>query len=104
MTPDKKVALITGANRGLGFETARQLGQQGITVVLGARKLKSAEEAAAKLKLDGIDAYGIQLDVVSQAIAWLPPGTLKRNSASWIFSSTTPALALQQVWQMSRAR
>jgi len=67
MTPDKKVALITGANRGLGFETAKQLGEQGITVVLGGRKLKSAEEAAGKLKLEGIDAYGIQLDVVSQA-------------------------------------
>jgi NAD(P)-dependent dehydrogenase (short-subunit alcohol dehydrogenase family) len=61
----KKVALITGANRGIGFETAKQLGEQGITVVLGARKLSVAEEAAAKLKEQGIDAYGIQLDVTS---------------------------------------
>ncbi|MBT9331927.1 SDR family NAD(P)-dependent oxidoreductase [Paracidobacterium acidisoli] len=58
-----KVALITGANRGLGFETARQLGQKGVTVVLAARQRGAAEEAAAKLKAEGIDAYGIQLDV-----------------------------------------
>ena len=35
----KKVALISGANKGIGFETARQLGKQGVTVLLGARNL-----------------------------------------------------------------
>jgi NAD(P)-dependent dehydrogenase (short-subunit alcohol dehydrogenase family) len=60
---NQKVALITGANRGLGLETARQLGEQNITVVLTARKLVQAEEAARKFKLLGIDAYPIQLDV-----------------------------------------
>ena len=64
---DKKIALVTGANRGIGFETARQLGQKGVTVVLGARQLKAAEEAAAKLKAEGIDAYGIELDVTNSA-------------------------------------
>jgi NAD(P)-dependent dehydrogenase (short-subunit alcohol dehydrogenase family) len=63
MAQDKKVALITGANRGIGFETAKQLGQKGITVIVGARKLSDAEQAAAKLKADGIDAYGVKLDV-----------------------------------------
>uniref|UniRef100_A0A372IMT7 SDR family NAD(P)-dependent oxidoreductase n=2 Tax=Paracidobacterium acidisoli TaxID=2303751 RepID=A0A372IMT7_9BACT len=63
MSMADKVALITGANRGLGFETARQLGQKGVTVVLAARQRGAAEEAAAKLKAEGIDAYGIQLDV-----------------------------------------
>ncbi len=37
MSAEKKVALISGANKGIGFETARQLGKQGITVLLGAR-------------------------------------------------------------------
>jgi NAD(P)-dependent dehydrogenase (short-subunit alcohol dehydrogenase family) len=63
MATEKKVALITGANRGIGFETARQLGEKDITVVLGARKLSEAERAAAELKAEGIDAYGVQLDV-----------------------------------------
>jgi len=65
MALDKKIALITGANRGIGFETAKQLGEQGITLVVGARSLATAEETANKLKAQGIDAYGIQLDVVS---------------------------------------
>jgi NAD(P)-dependent dehydrogenase (short-subunit alcohol dehydrogenase family) len=65
MAQDNKVALITGANRGIGFETAKQLGEQGVTVVVGARSLASAVETANKLKAQGIDAYGIQLDVVN---------------------------------------
>jgi NAD(P)-dependent dehydrogenase (short-subunit alcohol dehydrogenase family) len=67
MAQDKKVALITGANRGIGFETARQLGEKGITVVLASRKLSDAETASAKLKMEGIDAHGIQLDITKSA-------------------------------------
>lgn len=58
-----KVALITGANRGLGFETAKQLGEQGVTVVVAARQLSSAKVAAEKLIAQGIDAHAVQLDV-----------------------------------------
>lgn len=59
----KKVALITGANRGLGLETARKLGQQGITVLVAARELSKSEATAAALKKEGIDARSIKLDV-----------------------------------------
>jgi NAD(P)-dependent dehydrogenase (short-subunit alcohol dehydrogenase family) len=65
MPTDKKVALITGANRGIGFETARQLGQKGVTVVVAARTLQSAEESAAKLKAEGIEAFPLKLDVTN---------------------------------------
>jgi NAD(P)-dependent dehydrogenase (short-subunit alcohol dehydrogenase family) len=65
MATDKKVALVTGANRGIGFETARQLGQKGVTVVVAARTLKSAEETASKLKAEGVDAFPLKLDVTN---------------------------------------
>src|SRR6202041_1804536 len=65
MAPNKKVALVTGANRGIGFETARQLGQKGVTVVVAARTLKSADETASKLKTEGIDAFPLKLDVTN---------------------------------------
>jgi NAD(P)-dependent dehydrogenase (short-subunit alcohol dehydrogenase family) len=59
---DKKIALITGANRGIGFETARQLGRKGIKVLLGARNEKLGKEAAAKLKDEGLDVEFLLLD------------------------------------------
>ena len=59
----KKIALITGANKGIGLETARQLGQQGITVLTGARDETKAGQAAEKLRKEGIDARGIVIDV-----------------------------------------
>ncbi|WP_263350055.1 SDR family oxidoreductase [Acidicapsa acidisoli] len=67
MAQDRKIALITGANRGIGLETAKQLGEQGVTVVVGARTRKTADETAASLKSQGIDAYGVQLEVTSAA-------------------------------------
>lgn len=59
---EKRVAFITGANRGLGFETARELGERGIAAVLGARDLLKGETAAAKLREKGIDAEAIRYD------------------------------------------
>jgi NAD(P)-dependent dehydrogenase (short-subunit alcohol dehydrogenase family) len=68
----QKVALITGANKGLGLEIARQLGQQGVAVVLGARQGK-AEAPAAELRAQGLDARAVELEVTSAAdIAALP--------------------------------
>ena len=58
-----KVALVTGANKGLGFEIARQLGQQGVTVVLEAK----AKDAADRLRAEGIDAHAVKLDVADQS-------------------------------------
>jgi NAD(P)-dependent dehydrogenase (short-subunit alcohol dehydrogenase family) len=69
---DKRVALVTGANKGLGLEIARQLGKQGITVVLGARGDK-AKKAAETLKAEGIDAHPLQLEVTNASdVAALP--------------------------------
>jgi NAD(P)-dependent dehydrogenase (short-subunit alcohol dehydrogenase family) len=67
MPSEKKVALISGANRGIGFETARQLGQKGITIIVGARTLEAAKAAADKLVLENIEAYPVALDVTKDA-------------------------------------
>lgn len=59
----KKVALVTGANKGIGFEIVRQLCRAGFSVLLAARDEKKSSEAAAKLRSEGLDAHGIVLDV-----------------------------------------
>ncbi len=63
MKQEKQVALITGANKGIGLETGRQLGQRGVVVLLGARDLAKAEQAAKALQADGIDARALKLDI-----------------------------------------
>ena len=60
---NKKIALITGANKGIGLETARQLGNHGITVLVGARDETKGTGAAAALRNEGIDAHGVVIDV-----------------------------------------
>src|ERR1019366_5134825 len=59
----KKIALITGANKGIGLETAKQLAKKGVTIILGARSEKNGNKAVNKLKEEGIDAEFLQLDV-----------------------------------------
>jgi len=62
-----KVALITGANKGIGLETARQLGKLGVTILVGARDLAKGDEAAGVLRGVGVDARAIKLDVANEA-------------------------------------
>jgi len=65
--PTQKIALVTGANRGIGLETARQLGRQGVTVIVAARDQGKAQEAAGTLQAEGIAAVPLKLDVTSSA-------------------------------------
>jgi NAD(P)-dependent dehydrogenase (short-subunit alcohol dehydrogenase family) len=66
MSEIRKIALITGANKGIGFEIARQLGMQGITILAGVRNQALGEAAIQKLRAVGIDAIAIHLDVTNE--------------------------------------
>jgi NAD(P)-dependent dehydrogenase (short-subunit alcohol dehydrogenase family) len=61
--PEKKIVLITGANKGIGFATASALARSGHTVLLGARDIGRGAAAADRLIADGLDARFVQLDV-----------------------------------------
>jgi NAD(P)-dependent dehydrogenase (short-subunit alcohol dehydrogenase family) len=60
---DRRIALVTGANKGIGLEVARQLGKAGYRVLLGARDTTRGVEAAKALQAEGIDVRHIPLDL-----------------------------------------
>jgi NAD(P)-dependent dehydrogenase (short-subunit alcohol dehydrogenase family) len=66
MPSSKKIVLITGANKGIGYEVARQLGKQNCAVLVGARDAKLGEEAVSKLKKEGIEVLFVHLDVTNR--------------------------------------
>jgi NAD(P)-dependent dehydrogenase (short-subunit alcohol dehydrogenase family) len=67
-TETKRVALVTGANRGIGLEIAHGLARKGLHVVVGARDPSSADDAAVAVGKDGA-ASAVELDVTSDASA-----------------------------------
>src|ERR1700722_7490795 len=66
-SPMKKIALVTGANKGLGFEVAHQLAASGCTVLLGARNKALGEEAAAALERERGDVRYLPIDLDAPA-------------------------------------
>jgi NAD(P)-dependent dehydrogenase (short-subunit alcohol dehydrogenase family) len=75
-TAPQQTALITGANKGLGRETARRLAAAGMTVLAGARDAGRGQAAAAELAAEGADVRFLELDVtdansVKRAAAWI---------------------------------
>jgi len=74
-TPVKKIALVTGANKGIGRAIAAQLAKTGMNVLLGARNAAAGEEAAAQLRKENLDVQFLQLDLVQ-------PATIEAAAAS----------------------
>ena len=62
----EKIALVTGANKGIGKEISRQLAAKGVLVLMGARDPERGEKAAAELRAQGLSVEFIQIDVTSQ--------------------------------------
>ncbi|HSR36211.1 MAG TPA: SDR family oxidoreductase [Desulfurivibrionaceae bacterium] len=65
MAKTQRLALVTGGNKGLGFETCRQLARLGITVLLTARDRRRGEAATAELMAEGLPVHFVALDVTN---------------------------------------
>ena len=59
----KEIALVTGANKGIGFEIARELAKRGMHVIMGARNLERGNKAMGDLKQEGLDVELLEIDV-----------------------------------------
>ena len=64
---DRRIALVTGGNRGLGLQTARELVSQDIHVILGCRDYKKGETVAQELREEGHQVEALELDVANQS-------------------------------------
>jgi NAD(P)-dependent dehydrogenase (short-subunit alcohol dehydrogenase family) len=77
--PSQRIALVTGANKGIGFEIARQIGLTRVMVLMGARNKAAGEDATARLSAEGIDARFIAIDVAEYASIEASAATITSN-------------------------
>lgn len=76
----EKTALVTGANKGIGFAIAQGLGALGYTIAVGARNATRREEAVERLRTAGIDAWGVSLDVTSDTSVAKAAETIEQSA------------------------
>jgi NAD(P)-dependent dehydrogenase (short-subunit alcohol dehydrogenase family) len=67
LAPKVRIALVTGANKGIGFEIARQLGKEGNRILIGARDRDRGQTAVANLRSEGFAARYVQIDLTELA-------------------------------------
>lgn len=112
MTAPATIALVTGANKGIGHEISRQLASKGVHVLMGARDATRGETAATGLRALGLSAEYILIDVTSQqsvdaAAALIETrygrlDILVNNAAiaiDWVPPTETTMDALRQTWE-----
>jgi NAD(P)-dependent dehydrogenase (short-subunit alcohol dehydrogenase family) len=93
-----RVALVTGANRGIGLEVCRQLAQRGYVAVLGARDPERGERAAAELREQGLDVRACQLDVSDPASVEAAAGWMQ-DELGRVDAVVNNAAILYDTWQ-----
>jgi NAD(P)-dependent dehydrogenase (short-subunit alcohol dehydrogenase family) len=79
MNDNTKIALVTGATRGIGLETVRQLAQAGVHTLLAGRKRDDSVAAALKLQAEGLPVEAIQLDVLDDISIAAAVGTIEQR-------------------------
>ena len=97
-TERRRVALVTGANRGIGFEVCRQLGQRRHAVVLGSRNRERGEVAAARLRGEGHDVEACQLDVADPESVQAAADAIRREHGR-LDAVVNNAAILYDTWQ-----
>lgn len=75
-----RIAVVTGANKGIGREIARQLAERGLVVYLGARDDKRGREAVSALRADGLDVRFLHLDVTDETSVALAAKRLEEET------------------------
>lgn len=79
MQTAKKLALITGANKGIGFEVSRQIAKAGWTVLAAARNEELGKTAAAKLQAEGLDVRFVHIDLNDHGTALVAAETIRNQ-------------------------
>jgi NAD(P)-dependent dehydrogenase (short-subunit alcohol dehydrogenase family) len=79
MTDNRRIALVTGANKGIGLEIARQLAQAGVSVIIGARDPGRADAAVGELASAGLRAQSVALDLNDEASIAAAAQTIRRD-------------------------
>ncbi|MBD2449348.1 SDR family oxidoreductase [Nostoc sp. FACHB-152] len=92
-----KVALITGANKGIGYEIARQLGLRGATVIIGARDKERGQQASNQLLSSQIDAKAVQLEVTNLATIDAAAADIEREFGRLDILVNNAGIAIDQV-------
>ena len=106
---DKSVALVTGANQGIGFQIAKDLVEHGFTVMVGSRNIERGEAAAKEV---GPDAIALQLDVTDQASIAAAAERIREefgrldvlvNNAAISNTSKQPDMSVEEYSKLTRA-
>ena len=77
---ERRIAVVTGANKGIGLEIARQLAREGVRVFIGSRDEARGQGAAEKLRAEGLDAHPLRLDVTDEKSVASAASRLEREA------------------------